>query len=137
VATHTFATKSGAIALADLDAALLEAAKSLPYYPFSINTQTGTPYVLVLADATPNKIVRMTVAGANQVTLPTTAGAAIPIGSRIPIDQWGGGQTTIAGDGGVTLRATPTAKTRAQYSRVWVQKIAAEEWLLEGDLASS
>lgn len=135
--THVFATKTGSLELADLDEALGEAAASLPYYPYTPNAQTGTPYVLVLADADPNCPVRMNLAGANQVTLPTNTNVAIPIGSRIAIDQWGAGQTTVAGDGGVTVHSTPTAKTRAQYSRIWAEKIAANEWLLYGDLATS
>lgn len=138
MATHTFATKSGSISLADLDAALLEAAKAIPYLPLSINTQTSTPYVLVLADAGfPGRIVRCTLGSAFQVTIPLDSTAAFPLGSRIQIDQWGAGQVTVVGTGGVTLRNPITAKTRAQYSRVFLQKIGTDEWLIHGDLAAS
>lgn len=135
--THTFAAKSTPVQLADLDAALYEAARSLPYWPLSINTQTSTPYVLVLSDANQGKVLRANLGTACQVTLPPNADVAIQIGARIPIDQWGAGQVTVVGGSGVTVRGTPTLKTRAQYSRIWAEKQADNEWLIWGDLAAS
>jgi hypothetical protein len=50
--------------------------------------------------------------------------------------QLGAGQVTVAAGTGATLRTTGTlTKSRAQYSRFGVQKIATNTWSLFGDLA--
>jgi hypothetical protein len=69
------------------------------------------------------------------IIIPTNAAHAFSIGQRIDIMQYGAGQVTVAGDTGVTLRATPTSKLRATYSSASIIKIAENEWVLAGDLA--
>jgi hypothetical protein len=50
--------------------------------------------------------------------------------------QIGAGQVTVAGAGGVTVSATPGLKFRAQYSAATLLKIAADTWILVGDLSA-
>lgn len=96
------------------------------------NTPT-TSYTLVLADA--GKVVEMSVAVANNLTVPPAASVAFPIGTIIEITQLGTGQTTIVAGSGVTLRS-PSGKVKltGQYSSVSLRKRATNEWMLIGDL---
>ncbi|QXO13124.1 minor tail protein [Gordonia phage Jojo24] len=99
----------------------------------TINAQTGA-YTLLATDA--NKAVEVTSAAAVNVTIPTNASVAFPIGTVIEVDQMGAGKVTIVGASGVTVQsavATPT--TRAQYSALVLRKRAADLWLVTGDLA--
>ena len=97
------------------------------------NTQNAS-YQLVLADA--GKVVEMDVAGANNLTIPTDATVNFPIGTVIEIWQKGAGQTTIVPAGGVTLRSPGgLTKLYGQYSGGTLRKRAANEWVLQGDLA--
>lgn len=92
-------------------------------------------YTLVATDA--NGIMfQMNAAGALNFLLPTNAAVALPIGTVINGYQYGAGQVTIAAvtPGTTNVRATPGAKTRAQYSSFSAVKIAADEWILSGDL---
>ncbi len=59
----------------------------------TLNAQTAT-YTVVLTDNR-NKLVTMSVAGANDFLIPTNASVAFPIGSVINVIQIGAGQTTI------------------------------------------
>lgn len=94
-------------------------------------------YTLVLTDAA-NKLIRQNSASANQVRIPTDASVAFPINTVIPILQYGAGQTTVVAvtPGTTTVRATPGNKLRAQYSTAQVVKLAANEWLLMGDIVA-
>ncbi|AMS02775.1 minor tail protein [Gordonia phage Yeezy] len=97
------------------------------------NAQAGA-YTLVATDA--NKAVEVTSGSAVNVTIPTNASVAFPIGTVIEVDQMGAGKVTIVGASGVTVQsavATPT--TRAQYSALVLRKRAADLWLVTGDLA--
>ena len=134
MATHTFDTKPSPIDAAHLDAALAEAAASLPYYPHTVTTKTTTPYQLVLADGNPNARLRMNLAGDCQVTVPDHATVAFVAGTRVPIDQWGEGQVHVVGAAGVQIRRAKSAWTYRQYSRAWLEYQGSDEWLLEGDL---
>lgn len=98
----------------------------------TINTVTDT-YTLVLADA--GELIKCNRASAMNIVIPTNATEAFSVGQRIDLIQYGVGQVTVVGDTGVTLRATPTAKLRAQYSTASLIKLGADEWLLSGDLA--
>lgn len=96
----------------------------------TINSQTGTTYTLVLADA--GKVVEISNASAITVTVPTNASVAFPIGTVIEVFQLGAGQITIA-VGSITLRAPGGAKTRVQYSTLSLRKRATDEWVVTGD----
>ena len=99
-----------------------------------INTQTGTSYTLVLADA--GRVVEMNNGSANTLTVPNNSTAAFPIASVIEVVQYGAGATTIAAAGGVTIRsAGGVLGLRAQYSGATLYKRATNEWVLVGDIA--
>jgi hypothetical protein len=97
-----------------------------------ISTKSAN-YTLDTADA--GYLLKCTSGSSTQILIPTNAAEAFSIGQRVDILQHGAGQITVAPDTGVTLRATPTAKLRAQYSTASVVKIGTDEWLLVGDLA--
>lgn len=100
-----------------------------------INTQTGTSYVLVLADDA--KIVTMTNSSANTLTVPPNASVAFPPQTQITIVQTGTGQTTITAGSGVTIRSAGAAlKMRLQYSSCTLIKIGTDEWLCIGDITT-
>jgi hypothetical protein len=100
----------------------------------SVNTQTDT-YTLLITDA--GYLVKANKATSMSIVVPTNAVAAFSIGQRIDILQYGAGQVTVSGSGGVTIRYTPTNKLRAQYSTASLIKLGTDEWLLSGDLALS
>ncbi len=96
----------------------------------SLNTQTGTAYTTVLADA--NKLLTLDSTGIT-VTIPAASGVAYPTGSQIHLYQSGTGQVTIVGDTGVTVNSSNGLKTRAQYSVTTVIKVGVNSWVLIGD----
>jgi hypothetical protein len=100
-----------------------------------LNAQVGTSYTVVLADAN-TKLVTMTNAAASALQIPTNAVAAFAVGTVINIVQLGAGQVTVSAvtPGTTTLRATPGAKLRTQFSSATLIKIATDEWLLSGDV---
>lgn len=99
-----------------------------------VNTQTGTTYTLVAGDA--GKLVTLSNASPVTLTLPQDSDATIPVGIYIDLMQLGAGQVTVAAGTGATLRTSGvTAKARAQYSRLGVQKVSTNTWSLFGDLA--
>ncbi len=104
--------------------------------PQAVNAQTGTTYTLVAGDA--GKLVTLSNAGAITLTLPQDSDATIAVGVYVDLLQLGAGQVTVAQGTGATLRTSGlTAKARAQYARLGVQKISANTWSLFGDLAAS
>jgi len=99
----------------------------------STSAQTAS-YTLVLADK--NKIVEMSVATANNLTVPPNSSVAYPVGAQINILQTGVGQTTIVEGAGVTVNRTPGLKLRAQWSSATLIKRATDTWVLIGDLSA-
>lgn len=98
-----------------------------------INAQTGTTYTLVAGDI--GKLVTMTNASANTLTIPPNASVAFEVGAKINIAQFGSGQTTIAPGSGVTINSADSAnKTRVIYSTCSLIKTATDTWLLAGDI---
>ena len=104
-----------------------------PKIAVSRNAQTGTTYALVLADA--GKLVTLANASAITLTVPTNASVAFPIGTQIMIAQMLAGRVTVSSS--ATLRTTPGAITRTQFSGATLTKIDTDEWLLVGDTASA
>jgi len=96
-----------------------------------INAQAAS-YTLVLTDK--DKLVEISNASANNLTVPLNSSVAYPIGSQINILQTGVGQTTVVATGGVTINATPGLKLRAQWSSATLIKRAENTWVLIGDL---
>lgn len=102
----------------------------------TIDTKTAN-YTLVLTDK--NKFIEMNVGSANTLSIPVDASVNFPIGSQVNITQYGTGKTQVVAvtPGTTSLRATPGAFLRAQYSSATLIKRAANEWYLIGDLSTS
>ena len=105
----------------------------------TLNAQTAT-YTVVLADAD-QKLITMSVAGANDFQIPTNANVAFPVGTVINVIQIGAGQTTIKAvtSGTTTISSTgataTTPKLRAQFSAASCIKVATDTWYVVGDIA--
>jgi hypothetical protein len=100
-----------------------------------INTQTGTTYTLVLADA--GKNVELNNASAITLTVPPNSSVAFPVGTVIQMTQMGAGQVTFAPGAGVTIRSRgAVTKINAQYGVAAMYKRATDEWVLTGDLTT-
>jgi len=98
------------------------------------NAQTAS-YTLVLSDA--GKFVTMTVASANNLTVPPNADVAFPTNTRIDLAQLGAGQTTIVAGSGVTIYSSGSKlKLTGQYSAASLIKLATNTWLLAGDITT-
>lgn len=70
------------------------------------------------------------------LTIPTHASVPFEIGAVIPITHIGTGTVTIAAASGVTLRQrSGSVESAGQWAEMAVRKIAANEWILCGDLA--
>lgn len=98
-----------------------------------LNAQTAS-YTLALTDVA--KVVTMTVASANNLTVPDNATVAFPIGTQILIYQGGAGQTTIVASAGVTIRAQVGLKLSGQYAVAGLLKLASDEWVAFGNLSA-
>jgi len=95
-----------------------------------INTQTGTSYTLVLSDA--GKLVQMNNASANTLTIPKNESVAFPVGTKIAIQKYGAGNTTIQGTTGVTLRDPNNLATiSTQYDMRVLLKVGTDEWVIQ------
>jgi hypothetical protein len=103
--------------------------------PQEFNAQTGTTYTIATGD--PGKLVTQSNASAITTTVPQDSDVTWAIGKWCELYQLGAGKITVVAGTGATLRATPTAATRAQYSRLFLQKISANTWALSGDIAAT
>lgn len=99
----------------------------------SINSQSAS-YILVLSDA--GKMVEISNASANTLTVPADSTSNFPVGTQISILQTGTGQTTVTNAVGVTINGTPGLKLRTQWSIATLIKRAANTWVLLGDTAA-
>lgn len=98
----------------------------------AINAQTGTSYTLAVGDI--GKLVTCSNASAITVTIPASTFA---IGDQINIMQLGAGQITFSPAATVTMRSSGTkTKTFGQYAVATLLNIAANEWVLVGNIAS-
>jgi hypothetical protein len=84
-----------------------------------------------------NSMVTLSNAAPITVTVPSQVTQAFVIGAEIEFMWLGVGQPTfVAGSGATLLVPSPlTASLRAQYSVATLKKIAANTWVLSGDLA--
>jgi hypothetical protein len=97
-----------------------------------ITNAQAASYTLVLADK--DKLVEISNASANTLTVPLNSSVAFPIGTQITILQTGTGATTLTATGGVTINATPGLILRAQWSSATLIKRAENTWVALGDL---
>lgn len=101
--------------------------------PLVTNTQTAS-YTLVLTDA--GKNIEMNVTTANNLTVPTNATVAFPVGTQILISQIGAGQTTVVAASGVTIQSNGNKlKLTGQYAQASLLKRDTNTWILSGNLA--
>jgi len=100
---------------------------------YNVNNITGTAYTFVNTD--PGRLLLFSNAALLPLTLPPDNDVTIPIGSFIDVIQMGAGQIQFQGGLGVTVSGTPGLKTRTQYSGASVIKVAANRWVIIGDLA--
>lgn len=100
------------------------------------NAQTGTSYTFVLTDA--GKLVTFdSNSSAISVEVPPNDSVAFPVGTQIDVAQLGAQQVTFAGGSGVTIRSEDSKlKLAKRYSGGTLVKLATDEWLLVGSLAS-
>jgi hypothetical protein len=98
----------------------------------SVNTQTGTTYTLVLADA--NRLTTLSNASAITLTVPPNSSVAVTTGAVVPICQLGVGQVTVAAGVGVTVNPCPTftLKLLEQYAEACITKVGTNAWVLTG-----
>ena len=77
------------------------------------------------------------IAGTRAITIPTNATTAFPIGTSIDFYQASGtGANFVAADGTVTILRTPGLTLRTTHSSATLTKVAANTWLLAGDLTA-
>ena len=101
---------------------------------FTINEQTGTAYTLVAADA--GKLIKMTNAAANTLTVPPSSSVNFDIGTTINVVQYGAGQTTLTAGAGVTIYSYNGALgITGQYGQAVLTKCAADLWIAAGLLS--
>lgn len=99
-------------------------------FPLLLSTKSGagTPYVLTRRDA--GGVVEMNFAGANQVTVPTSASmgaTTFPLNTRITVVQVGVGATTVAAAGGVVVHNA--GALAGQWSSCVLYQRAVDEWV--------
>lgn len=101
----------------------------------AIESAQTASYTLVLGDA--GKMVTMTNASANNLTVPPNSSVAFPLNTRIDLIQYGAGQTTIVAGSGVTIYSSGSKlKLNGQYSGASLWKKATDTWVLVGDIVS-
>ncbi len=93
-----------------------------------LNAQTGTGYTLVIADQ--GKLVTMSNASANTLTIPLNSSVAFPVGAWIDVSDVGAGTCTITAASGVTLNGTDGGtKDLAQWAGTRLYKIDTNTWI--------
>ena len=100
----------------------------------TINAQTGTTYVPVIADA--GVMVTLSNASAITVTLPSNATVGYTVGAEVDFLWLGVGQPSFVAGSGATVNGTPGLKLRARYSACTAKKVATNDWVILGDLAA-
>ena len=99
----------------------------------AINAQTGASYTTVLTDD--GKLITVSNASANTLTIPPNSSVAYGIGTQINIAQLGAGTVTITAGAGVTLNsAGAKLKTDAQYAVATCVKTDTNTWFVVGNL---
>lgn len=98
-----------------------------------LNAQTAS-YTLALTDK--NKLVEISNASANTLTVPPNSSVAFPVGSTLTVLQTGAGQCTITAGSGVTVNGTPGLKLRTTWSSATLIKRATDTWVALGDMVA-
>jgi len=102
--------------------------------PLTVNAQTGTAYTLALTDA--EGMVTLDNASAITLTVPPNSSVAFPVGTVVAVAQLGAGAVTVSPGSGVTITSLASATNLSgQGAKGKLVQIAADTWLLSGDLA--
>jgi hypothetical protein len=105
------------------------------FRPFCVRVSSqAAAYQFALGDA--GTVVQSTDASAVIFTIPANATTAFLVGAQIAVVQAGAGQVTIAAASGVALEvpSSYTATTRAQWSTIVLTQVAANQWVVSGDM---
>jgi hypothetical protein len=97
-------------------------------------TTSSASYTLLLTDG--GKIVEMTSASANNLTIPLNSSVAFAIGTSIFVLQAGAGQTTIVPTAGVTINSFLGLKIIGQWSGCTLIKRGTNTWVAVGGLVA-
>lgn len=101
-----------------------------------VNTQTGTTYAIVAADA--GKLITMNNASANTATIPANASVAYPVGTELHFMQLGAGATTVAiTTDTLNVNANLTTVLNGQYAVATAKKITSTSWVIFGNLVAA
>jgi hypothetical protein len=101
--------------------------------PTTVRSSALTTTNIILADK--NGVVITNTSTSTDVRIPTNAGAAFAIGTKITIIQEGSGTVTVVGTAGVTLQSSQGHdRLSHQYSVATVVKTAIDTWYLYGDI---
>lgn len=123
----------GALVLWDGTSGRLVKDGQQPEQVSSFTTVTGTTYSLNASDA--GALVKTTNSSAVTITVPTNASVAYAARTVISVVQYGTGQVTIQGASGVTINSRASIDTTVgPYATATLIRIAADEWLLFGEL---
>ena len=96
-----------------------------------INSQTGTTYTTVLADA--GKLIRCNNANAITVTIPHSDTVDYDTGTVLSFEQVGAGTVTLEGAASVTLNALDDGLTsQGQYAGLQAIKVDTNTWTVLG-----
>jgi len=99
----------------------------------AINAQTGTTYTTVLADV--GKLITITNAGAQTVTIPPNASVAYGVGDQINIMALSTATTTIAAGSAVTLNSNGAKLVlNGQYAVATCLKTDTNTWVVVGNV---
>ena len=101
--------------------------------PVVTNAQTAS-YTLVIDDG--GKLVEISNASPNTLTVPPNSSVAFPVGTIIDVLQTGAGQTTVTAGAGVTIDKAIGLKLRARWSACSLIKRATDTWVALGDLSA-
>ena len=137
VAIFFSATSAGDVTLTGTQT-LTNKTLTAPISTYSINTQTGTTYTVVAADA--GAFITMNNASASTLKIPTDASVNFAIGSVLTAYNLGAGVVTVSAvtSGTTTIvsaGATSAAPTIAQNKAISCTKIAANSWVALGGIA--
>lgn len=91
----------------------------------AINARTAA-YTLVLGDG--GKVVEVNSASALQVTVPTNATVAFPVGTLIRIRKTGTGNVTVAGATGVTIDWASAFVISTRWTMAEIHKRGVDQW---------
>lgn len=102
--------------------------------PLSVSSDASTDYTPALGDAEGYK--QMTAATAVVYNVPDNATVAFPVGTRLFVEQNGAGVITFTPEAGVTVNSRGAVYASAgQWAVATLIKVAADTWLLSGDIA--